>query len=63
MDKFMRAIEKLEDRINNIKDLTEDYIKSLPIYDMLRDQIEKVKYSKHEIKFYNCIHIFYNDYS
>lgn len=46
----MTAIEKLEDKINNIKDLTEDYIKSLPIYDMLHDQIEKVKYSKHEIK-------------
>jgi len=49
MDKFMKAIEKLEDTINNIKDLTDDYIKSLPIYDMLHDQIEKVKYSKHEI--------------
>lgn len=47
----MKAIEKLEDTIKNIKDLTDDYIKSLPIYDMLHDQIEKVKYSNHEIKF------------
>jgi len=45
----MKAIEKLEDTIKNIKDLTDDYIKRLPIYDMLHDQIEKVKYSKHEI--------------
>lgn len=39
----MKAIEELEEAINNIKDLTEDFIKSLSIYDMLHDQIEKVK--------------------
>jgi len=43
MDKFMKAIKELEKAINNIKDLTEDYIKSLSIYDLLHDQIEKVK--------------------
>jgi len=43
MDKFMKAIEELQEAINNIKDLTEDYIKSLSIYDLFHDQIEKVK--------------------
>jgi len=46
----MKAIEKLEDTINDLKDLTENYIKRLPLYDMLHDEIEKVKCSKHEIK-------------
>jgi len=46
----MKAIEKLEDTINDIKDLTENFIKKLPLYDMLHDEIEKVKYSKHKIK-------------
>jgi len=38
----MNAIKELEDTINSIKDLTDNYIQSLPIYDLLRDQIEKV---------------------
>lgn len=60
----MKAIEKLEDTINDIKDLTENFIKSLPLYDMLHDQIEKVKYSKHEIKsiIYYIHKFFYNNY-
>lgn len=39
----MKAIEELEGVINNIKDLTEDYIKSLSIYDLLHEQVENVK--------------------
>jgi hypothetical protein len=50
MDKLMKAIEGLEDKINNLKDLAEDYIKSLSIYDQLQDKIEEVKYSKNKIK-------------
>jgi len=46
----MKAIEGLEDKINNLKDLAEDYIKSLSIYDQLQDKIEEVKYSKNKIK-------------
>jgi len=45
----MKAVQKLEDTINDIKDLTDKFIKRLPIYDMLHDQIEQVIYSKHEI--------------
>lgn len=41
----MKAIAELEDAINNFKDFTEEYVKSLPIYDLLHDEIEKVKYS------------------
>ncbi|XP_060861024.1 apolipophorins isoform X2 [Metopolophium dirhodum] len=61
MDKFMKAIEKLEDTINNIKDLTDDYIKSLPIYDMLHDQIEKLKSYPYKEKVWEEIHNYLQD--
>ncbi|CAH1725498.1 unnamed protein product [Aphis gossypii] len=56
MDKFMKAIKELEKAINNIKDLTEDYIKSLSIYDLLHDQIEKLKSYPFKEKLWKEIH-------
>uniref|UniRef100_A0A2H8TZF4 Apolipophorin n=1 Tax=Melanaphis sacchari TaxID=742174 RepID=A0A2H8TZF4_9HEMI len=56
MDKFMKAIEKLENTINNIKDITEDYIKNLSIYDLLRDQIEELKSYPFKEKLWEEIH-------
>lgn len=56
MDKFMKAIEELEEAINNIKDLTEDYIKSLSIYDLFHDQIEKLKSYRFKERLWEEIH-------
>jgi len=43
MNTLMKAFDEFEEVINNIKDLTENYIKSLSIYELLHDQIENVK--------------------
>ncbi|XP_026815483.1 apolipophorins [Rhopalosiphum maidis] len=56
MDKLMKAIEGLEDKINNIKDLAEDYIKSLSIYDQLQDKIEELKSYPFKEKLWEEIH-------
>lgn len=36
-------IKELKDTISNVQDISENYVKNLPMYNVLQDKIDKVK--------------------
>jgi len=45
-------IKEIKDTIENLQDVSEDYIKKLPIYNIIHEEIEQVKIKVKNIYLY-----------
>lgn len=43
MNKFINMIKQLKDTISNVQEISENYVKNLPMYSVLQNKIDKVQ--------------------